>query len=56
MSTALESLIISLFAIQIGDWDVSRVPDFSYLFLDENNFSFYGADAFNEPIDWNTGL
>ena len=56
MSTALESLIISLFAIQIGDWDVSRVPDFSYLFLDEYGEAISGYETFNEPINWNTGL
>ncbi|EJK49253.1 hypothetical protein THAOC_31893 [Thalassiosira oceanica] len=33
----------------IGNWDVSRLTDFSFLFD-----SFSGADAFNEPINWNT--
>ncbi|EJK53998.1 hypothetical protein THAOC_26458, partial [Thalassiosira oceanica] len=39
----------------IGNWDVSRVADFSRLFVDNSWNSISGADAFNEPINWNTG-
>ena len=43
--------------MQIGDWNVSLVPDFSYLFLDDSSFSdITGADSFNEPINWDTGM
>ncbi|EJK56036.1 hypothetical protein THAOC_24146, partial [Thalassiosira oceanica] len=37
----------------IGDWDVSEVQDFGFLFYDDNNEDFFAA--FNEPIHWNTG-
>ena len=47
--------LTSLFAIQIGDWDVSRVEDFSYLFVDGSWNPVDGADSFNEPLNWNTG-
>ncbi|EJK65095.1 hypothetical protein THAOC_14098, partial [Thalassiosira oceanica] len=40
----------------IGDWDVSRVPDFSKLFLDDSYDPVPGADSFNEPINWDTGM
>ena len=48
--------LISLFAIQIGDWDVSSVPDFSDLFLGDSYSLINGAAAFNEPINWDTGM
>ena len=47
--------LTSLFAIQIGDWDVSRVEDFSCLCYDDLWNQIGGADSFNEPINWNTG-
>ncbi|EJK45727.1 hypothetical protein THAOC_35645 [Thalassiosira oceanica] len=39
----------------IGDWDVSRVEDFSRLFVNNSYNSIPGAAAFNEPINWSTG-
>ena len=36
--------------------NVSLVPDFSYLFLDEYWAPISGHETFNEPIDWDTGL
>ncbi|EJK49505.1 hypothetical protein THAOC_31617 [Thalassiosira oceanica] len=40
----------------IGDWDVSRVTDFSDLFIDTSSCSIIaGAESFNEPINWDTG-
>ncbi|EJK44186.1 hypothetical protein THAOC_37298 [Thalassiosira oceanica] len=39
----------------IGDWDVSRVEDFSRLFVDDSFDSITGAAEFNEPINWDTG-
>ena len=41
---------------QIGDWDVSSVAAFSSLFVDDSGFQITGADAFNEPINWDTGM
>ena len=43
------------FEIKIGDWDVSRVENFSGLFLDSNEDPVAGADSFNEALNWNTG-
>ncbi|EJK72146.1 hypothetical protein THAOC_06348 [Thalassiosira oceanica] len=42
----------------IGDWDVSRVQDFTSLFQEPmgNGSPFPEAAAFNQPINWNTGL
>ena len=42
--------------IQIGDWDVSSVPDFSKLLVTDAYAPIPGAAAFNEPIKWNTGM
>jgi len=39
----------SIYGGAMGDWDVSRVQDFSSL------FSFSGARSFNEPLNWDTG-
>ena len=47
--------LTSLFAMQIGDWDVSRVEDFSRLFYVGSWNVIAGADSFNEPLNWNTG-
>ena len=47
--------LTTLFAIQIGDWDVSLVPDFSKLFVDDSLNAVSGADSFNEPLNWDTG-
>ena len=44
-----------LFAIQMGDWNVSRLQDFSALFLVRSDITFRGADLFNEPLNWDTG-
>ena len=41
----------------MGEWDVSLVPDFSWLFIKDEDLNrvITGADSFNEPLDWNTG-
>ena len=48
--------LTSLLTIQIGEWDVSKMKDFSYLFLDDESAPISGADTFNEPINWDTGM
>jgi hypothetical protein len=40
----------------MGDWDVSRMTDFSSLFLDDSWAQITGADTFNETINWDTGM
>jgi len=45
-----------LLTIQIGDWDVSNVEDLSRLFLDDSDAPISEAAAFNEPINWDTGM
>ena len=47
--------LTSLFAMQIGDWDVSSLADFSRLFIDDSWKRIDGADSFNEPLNWDTG-
>jgi len=32
------------------------MTDFSRLFLDASYSPIFGADTFNEPIDWDTGM
>ena len=51
-------IITTLFAMQIGDWDVSRVTDFYRLFVDDSlhALAVTGADTFNEPLNWDTGM
>ena len=48
--------LMSLLTIQIGEWDVSNMTDFSYLFLDASWVAVPGADTFNEAINWDTGM
>ena len=58
--------LTSLLTIQIGEWDVSKMTDFSLLFLDaSSNPSFgaqisgnpiFGAATFNETFNWDTGM
>ena len=50
-------LLQTRFAIQIGDWDVSRVTNFFGLFVDYTGGNpTPGAETFNEPLNWDTGM
>ena len=48
--------LTSLLTIQIGEWDVSKMKDFSFLFLDASYSTISGAATFNETINWDTGM
>ena len=48
--------LTSLLTIQIGEWDVSKMTDFRSLFATASDVAVPGADTFNEPIDWDTGM
>ena len=48
--------LTSLLTIQIGEWDVSNTTDFTKLFIDDSYQPISGADTFNEPINWDTGM
>ena len=40
----------------MGDWDVSRMTNFSKLFVTDLDVALPGADTFNETINWDTGM